>query len=307
MRHFIDVADSSREELEHILRSAAELRAAAPLFAGASGHGCLTNKRLAMLLQKPSLRTRVSFEVAVLQLGGSLLTLLPDEVGLGKRESVADVARVLGRMVDGIIARVYDHGTLLRLAEHSGVRVINALSDRSHPCQALADLLTIRDEFGSDLAERHVVFVGDGNNVALSLAEICLAFGLRFTLVCPRGYAGELERKRQISPQHRSLLAIESSVEQAVGDADVIYTDTWVSMGQEGGAEARRQALGPYQVNDALLDRCPDHTIVMHCLPAHRGEEITDAAIDGSRSRVFAQAENRLHAQRGLLSIMFHG
>lgn len=309
MQHLIDIRDHSREVLERILERSRQLRVKLATLppAGLADlpspaiEPVLAGRTLAMLLQKPSLRTRVSFQVATEQLGGSLLTLLPEEVGLGKRESAADVARVLGRMVDGVIARVFDHQLLKELAGHAGVPVINALSDHSHPCQALADLLTIWDEWDAAPAGRHVVFVGDGNNVALSLAEICAAFGVRLTLACPDGFAGEVAGLAEQS----ELVSVCSDPQAAVADADVVYTDTWVSMGQEAGARERRQALEAYQVNEALMSLAPAHAIVMHCLPAHRGEEITDAVMDGRQSRVFDQAENRLHAQRGLLSVMF--
>ncbi len=306
MQHFIRINDVSTPDLRRILEMAADLRRQRE--AGTPHVPVLEGKTLAMLLEKPSLRTRVSFEVAVRELGGSLISLRPDEVGLGQREPVADAARVLGGMVHGLIARVFEHHKLEQLAEHSGVPVINALSDRSHPCQALADAMTIIDEFGADVAGRTVVFVGDGNNVAHSLAAICARLGMRFTLVSPEGFelpSAVFEEIRRHEPSAQLELVRQPG--RAVIEADVVYTDTWVSMGQEEEAARRNAAFEGFQVNEALLQAAPAHAIVMHCMPAHRNCEITDAVIDGPRSRVIPQAHNRLHAQKGLLGVLYPG
>ena len=261
-------------------------------------HGpVLAGKTLAMLFQKPSLRTRVSFEQAMNELGGHAIVLGQHEVGLGERESVGDVTRVLSGMVHGIAARVGRHEQLVEMAESATVPIINMLSDRSHPAQALADAMTIIDEFApgdGDVSGRTVAFVGDGNNVARSLAAICRVLGMRFNLASPAGYG----------------LADDGFIHQtqdpaeAVRGADVIYADTFVSMGEEGEKQEKLKAFEGFQINRPLVNQAADHAIVLHCLPAYRGVEITDQVIDGPRSRVFSQAHNRLHAQKGLLSVL---
>ncbi len=304
MEHFIRINDASTSDLRRILELAADLRRQRE--AGVPHAPVLEGKTLAMLLEKPSLRTRISFQVAVRELGGAVISLRPDEVGLGQREAVADAARVLGGMVHGVIARVIRHSTLEEMAQHAGIPVINALSDQSHPCQALADALTMMDEFGPELTGRTVAFIGDGNNVARSLATISARLGMRFILASPQGYELPDEAFEEIrARQGDARLELVRSPREAVRDADVIYTDTWVSMGQEKEAEKRRRAFEGFQVNEQLLALAPPHAIVMHCLPAHRNVEITDAVIDGPRSRVFVQAHNRLHAQKGLLGVLY--
>ncbi len=303
MTHFITIADTSLADLRRILEAATRLRqerragqAHAPLLAG---------KTLAMIFEKPSLRTRVSFEQAMLELGGSAMVLHQHEVGLGHRESVADVARVLGGMVHGIAARVFEHEKLLQFAAHSTVPVVNMLSDHSHPCQALADVMTLRDEFGAELSGRTVAFIGDGNNVARSLATLCGRMGVNFVLASPPGYELERDFVDRIMAQVPGMnFELTHDPQQAVHEADAIYTDTWVSMGQEHQTQQRQNVFRDYQVNASLLAQAPPHAIVMHCLPAHRGQEITDEVLDGPRSRVFPQAHNRLHAQKGLLAVL---
>ena len=224
---------------------------------------------------------------------------------LGQRETVADFARVLSGMVTAIAARVFEHETLEEMATYASVPVINALSDRSHPCQAMADVMTLQDEFGADVAGRTVAFVGDGNNVACSLAQLCGKLGVRFVLASPPGFALEGSVYDAIRAQcpDADLQTVEDP-HAAVAEADAIYADTFVSMGQEGEKEARLKTFAPYQVNAELLAAAPDHAIVLHCLPAYRGIEITDDVMDGPRSRVFEQAHNRLHAQKGLLAVL---
>ena len=264
----------------------------------------LQGKTLGMIFQKPSLRTRVSFEMAMKHLGGDAIMLGPQEIGLGVRESVPDVARVLSRYVQGIMARVFDHNDVLELAENSSVPVINGLSDDYHPCQALADMLTIRENFGR-LQGLKLAFVGDGNNVAASVALACAHFGADFSIATPEGYEMKAPIREQayaIAKRNGVGLEMHTRPQAAVADADVIYTDTWVSMGQEAEANERAEEFYTFQVNAELLRQANSQAIVMHCLPAHRGDEITDEVMDGPRSRVFQQAENRMHAQKAVLA-----
>jgi len=313
MKHFLNIADHSPETITHILAVGLKLRSERQR--GVANAPVLAGKTLAMLFEKPSLRTRVSFEQAMNELGGHAIILGEHEVGLGKRESVADVTRVLAGMVHGVAARVFEHVHLQAMAAQDVLPVVNMLSDLSHPAQALADAMTIIDEFsppgssgtnsaekhsesdGFDLTGRTVAFVGDGNNVARSLAAICQSLGMSFTLASPKGY--ELAADGFIKVTHDPA--------EAVKDADVIYADTFVSMGEEGEKSAKLQAFADFQINQALLDHAPSHAIVLHCLPAYRGVEITDDVMDGPQSRVFPQAHNRLHAQKGLLAVLMGG
>ena len=247
-----------------------------------------------MLFEKPSLRTRVSFETAMLRLGGHALNLRPDEVGLGTREPPRDVARVLGGMVDGIMARLFAHGTLTELAEHSPVPVINGLTDHSHPCQALADALTLIERFG-DLSGITVAYVGDGNNVARSLAVVCDKLQASFRCCTPAGY--ELDAGRTPVEAFTDPVA-------AVKDVQVVYTDTWTSMGQEAEKAKRIADFAGFEVNDALLQHAAADAVVLHCLPAYRGSEISDAVMESDRCLAFPQAHNRLHAQVAVLATL---
>ncbi|HIC90181.1 MAG TPA: ornithine carbamoyltransferase, partial [Anaerolineae bacterium] len=264
----------------------------------------LVGRTLGMLFQKPSLRTRVSFEMGMIHLGGHALYLSPNEVGLGGRESVADVARVLSRYVDGIMARVFDHAHIQELAAYSRVPVINGLSDYNHPCQALSDLFTIYEKRGR-LRGLRLAFVGDGNNVAVSLAFACAKVGMDFVQASPPGYelpVDVVQRAQAIAEQQGSKIDITHDVRAAVAGVDVIYTDVWTSMGQEAEREERLRVFPPYQVNRELVAASGrDDVMVMHCLPAHRGEEITDEVADGPHSVLFEQAENRMHAQKAIL------
>ncbi|MBZ0290294.1 MAG: ornithine carbamoyltransferase, partial [Anaerolineae bacterium] len=255
----------------------------------------------AMVFQKPSLRTRVSFEVGMGHLGGHAVMIHPSEIGLGKRESIADVARVLSGYTQGIMARVFDHDHVLQLAQWASVPVINGLSDYSHPCQAMTDILTIYEHFGRTEGLR-LAFIGDGNNVAVSLLMACARFGIDFAIATPAGYElpqAELDRVAGWNTGI-TIRTLREPAEAAAG-ADIVYTDTWVSMGQEDEAEARVKVFAGYQVNDDLLKGADKHAVVMHDLPAYRGKEITDAAADGAQSIIFQQAENRLHAQKAIL------
>lgn len=306
MKHFISIAQTPTEDINEILQVAFRLRAERQ--AGKPNEPILSRMTLAMIFEKPSLRTRVSFEQAMLELGGHAIVMSNAEVGLGKREIAADVGRVLSGMVQGIMARVFEHQKLLDLVEYSTVPVINALSELSHPCQALADVMTLMDEFGSDLRGRTVAFIGDGNNVARSLAMICGRLGMHFTLACPKGYELDkpfIDRLRQQLPDMRFQTTYDAAA--AVREADALYSDTWISMGQEAEAEQRRVAFAKHQINAGLLAKAPRHAVVLHCLPAYRGYEITGDIIDGPQSRIFPQAHNRLHAQKGLLAVLMGG
>lgn len=298
MRHFIDLTQWSSEELHHLLRLALHLKLE---WQAGGNKPVLAGKTLGMIFQKPSLRTRVSFEVGMMHLGGAAIMMGPSEIGLGQRESIADISRVLSRYVQGIMARVFAHQHVVELAQWATVPVINGLSDDRHPCQAMADILTIHEHFGHTEGLR-LTFVGDGNNVAASLALACAHFGIHFTIAPPPGY--ELP-----APIFEAAGTINSSVElrsitdpiDAVAGADVVYTDTWISMGQEAESADRLQAFQGYQINQALLRGASARAIVMHDLPAYRGKEITDEVADGPQSVIFDQAENRLHAQKAIL------
>lgn len=303
MRHFLHIADYSPKELQGLLDLAVQLKKER---ARGGNKPSLKGKVLGMVFQKPSLRTRVSFDMAMRHLGGDALYLSPAEIGLGQRESVADVARVLSGYVDAIMARTFSHQHVLDLAQWASVPVINGLSDYNHPCQALADALTIQEHKGQ-LKGLRVTYVGDGFNVANSLLHICAKLGAHFSIASPKGY--ELTDKvvalgREFAAASKSTLTLGHDPAAAVKDADVIYTDTWTSMGQEKEAEIRRQAFAGFQVNDELLSLARKDVIVLHCLPAHRGEEITDAVMDGPHSVVFPEAENRMHAQKAVLALL---
>lgn len=301
MKHLLSIEELSSEEIWQVLERARELKEERQRSGNAP---LLKGKVLGMIFQKPSLRTRVSFDVAMLHLGGHALYLSPAEIGLGQRESVADVARVVSRFVDGIMARVFAHSHVQELAAYSRVPVINGLSDAEHPCQALGDYLTIWEKKGR-LSDLKVAFVGDGNNVAVSLLFGALKLGLRMAVASPDGYRVPekvISRLREQGGADR--LTFTSDPVEAVRDAEVVYTDVWTSMGQEKEAEARRGLFPPYQVNAALVAKARPEAIVMHCLPAHRGEEITDEVADGPHSALFDQAENRLHAQKGILALL---
>ncbi len=303
-KDFLHVADFSPAELQSMLDLAIELKK--EYFAGGN-RPLLQGKTLAMIFQKPSLRTRVSFDMAMRHLGGDALYLSPAEIGLGKRESIADVARVVSGYVEAIMARVFDHEHVLELARWADVPVINGLSDYNHPCQAMADALTIQEEFGT-LKGVNVTYVGDGNNVAVSLMHVCAKLGANFTIASPEGYdlpAAAVEVAREFARESGSQLAFLRDPHQAVAGAQVIYTDTWTSMGQEEEAKKREAVFPPYQVNASLVAEADKDAIVMHCLPAHRGQEITDEVADGPHSRLFPQAHNRLHAQKAVLARLF--
>lgn len=289
---FLDIAQLNAEHLTALVDLASDMKAGR--WAGTP----LSGRALALVFQKPSMRTRVSFQVGIQRLGGSAITLTDQEIGLGSRESVEDVARVLERYVDGIVARLYSHRDLVALADASNKPVINALTDGSHPCQILADLLTIRESIGRLDDTSPVAFVGDCNNVARSLMEAATLLRFPLTVITPPAYAP------RIAVADRAPAVRATSDLRAVEGAAVVYTDVWTSMGHEAEAEVRRERFVEYQVNEELMALAP-HAVFMHCLPAHRGEEVTAGVIDGQRSVVFDQAENRLWAQMALLASIF--
>jgi ornithine carbamoyltransferase len=267
----------------------------------------LAGKTLAMIFEKPSLRTRVSFAVATTHLGGSPLLLRQEEVGLDTREPTPDVARVLSGMCDGIMARTFAHEKVVQLAKYGSVPVINGLTDYSHPCQAMADLMTMREHFGS-LSGRTLAYIGDGNNVARSLAVACGKLGVRFVIASPPGYTLPGEEVDSVMAQLPDMdFVVADSPQEAARDADVLYTDTWVSMGQEQEKAQRIADFHGYQIDAALLAAAPSHAMVMHCLPAYRGLEISAEVMESPRSLVFPEAENRLHFQKGLLAVLLGG
>jgi ornithine carbamoyltransferase len=304
MKDFITIGDCTAAELRHFMNIAKQLKE--QFKKTGRNDPILAGKILALVFEKPSLRTRVSFTAAMMQLGGSVLMLRGEEVGLGVREPVQDVARVLSGMINGIMARTFDHANVVALAKYATVPVINGLTDYSHPCQAMADLMTIEEHFGS-LEGRTIAFIGDGNNVARSLATACTRFGMRLIVAAPPGYeldGGEIER---ITPASQKQFQSTHDPVEAVKQADVLYTDTWVSMGQEQEKEARVEAFAGFTIDEKLLAAAPAKAIVLHCLPAYRGLEITDSVMEGPRSRVFQQAENRLHFQKALLAVLMAG
>lgn len=296
MKHFLSINDISKDDALFLLAEAARLKTQLQENLEEQQR-YLRGKSLAMIFEKASLRTRVSFDVGFYQLGGHALYLSPAEIGLGKRESIADVAEVLSRMADGIMARVFRNSDLRELAEHARVPVINGLCDVEHPCQALADLLTIQEHKG--LENRRVAYLGDGNNVCHSLMLLCTKLGLSFAAGVPEGYepdASIVERARQDGE-----VLITNNPGEAVANADVVYTDVWTSMGQEEESSLRLQIFPPFQVNAPLMSHAKPDAIVLHCLPAHRGEEISAEVMDSPQAKVFDQAENRLHAQKAVL------
>ncbi len=301
-KNLLSVLDLTPEAARNLLNNALDVK-------NGRTNGIPRGKILALLFEKPSLRTRVSFEVAMERLGGKTIYLSPAEVGLGKREPVADVARVLERYVDIIAARVFSHESLIGLSENAGIPIINALSDKEHPCQALADMLTIMEHIGSVRGTK-IAYIGDGNNVASSLMILSAMLGADFSIASPQGYEIQpdvTEQALNYALESGSRIECLENPLAAVRGADVIYTDTWTSMGQEEEAEKRRADFSGYQVNSELLCHAPERVIVMHCLPAHRGEEITGDILDGPHSVVFDQAENRAHVAGAVIAYLLGG
>jgi ornithine carbamoyltransferase len=297
-KDFISLHDLSVENVQALFDLALHMKANPEKY-----EGTLSGLTMAMIFEKPSLRTRVSFETGMTQLGGHAIYLGPSDISLGKRESVPDVARTLDRMVDVIMARTFSHESILQLAEYAEVPVINGLSDLLHPCQALADYLTILEKKGT-LKGLTLAFVGDGNNVAHSLMFGGARTGVNVRVVCPEGFDPKPEvvaQAREDARETGAEIVVTHDIEAGVSGADVVYTDVWASMGQEAEAEARKAVFRPFQVNAALMARAKEDALFMHCLPAHRGDEVTDEVIDSWQSVVFDEAENRLHAQKAVI------
>jgi ornithine carbamoyltransferase len=297
-KDFLSIRDFSPQEIRHFLHVACQLKA----HPAAYSH-MLRGKTLAMIFEKPSLRTRVTFDVGIEELGGHPLYLSPAEISLGKRESVYDVAKNLERMVQGIMIRTFAHDIVVDMARHASIPVINGLTDYSHPCQAMADYLTMLEVKGR-IAGLKVAYIGDGNNVAHSLMFAGAQLGAHVWVATPPGYEPDSQAVAWAAVRSATTDAnctITNDPNLAVSDADVIYTDVWTSMGQEAEAKARRNIFQPYQVNAELFGKAKPDAIFMHCLPAHRGDEVTDDVIDSPRSFVFQQAENRLHAQKAIM------
>ncbi len=304
MDDFLAVSDLSSAEVQDLLDLAIRLKK--EYFDGGNPP-LLKGKVLGMIFQKPSLRTRVSFDMAMRHLGGDALYLSPSEIGLGQRESIADVARVLSGYVHALMARVFAHEHVLELAKWASIPVVNGLSDYNHPCQAMADALTIEEKFGVRKA-LNVAFVGDGNNVAVSLMHVATKLGWNFVIANPEGYdlnPRAVEIARATARETGSQLKFLRDPHEAVKEAHVIYTDTWTSMGQEEETARREKVFPPYQVNAKLVSEAEKDVIVMHCLPAHRNHELTDEVADGPHSVIFPQAHNRLHAQKAILARLF--
>ena len=302
MRHFLSSADLTRDAALQVFQLAADLKQRWK--AGRRGTP-LAGRTMALIFEKPSLRTRVTFEVGIVQLGGRAVYLSGAEIGLGTRESVADVARNLARWVDGIAARVYAHATIETLARHATVPVINGLSDSEHPCQALADFFTLWER-GVDIGAMRLAWIGDGNNVCHSVVLLGALLGASTVVACPPGYEPAprvLDAARRLGGR----VEVTEDARKAAAGADVIYTDVWTSMGQEAERVRRQEAFSRYQVNETIVGFAKPSVLVMHCLPAHRGEEITDAVLDGPHSIALDQAENRLHAQKAVILTLLGG
>ncbi len=297
MKHLRNLIDLSVDDFHTILDWSLRLKASL-----AKGHrpDLLKNRTCALVFEKASLRTRVSFETAMAHLGGTALYLTGD-AGWRERETIADFVRVLGEYCDFLVCRAFSQSTIEELASHNVLPIINGLTDESHPCQALADVLTMHEHLGGKLEGRQLTFVGDGNNVVRSLARACAFVGMRFRLACPRKYQLPESFLEELSSDPALDFDQSEDISSMVRDADFLYTDVWTSMGQEAENEARKRAFAPYQLNANLLKMSPDRSRILHCLPARRGMEITDEVIDSSKSLVFPQAGNRLHAQKGLL------
>jgi ornithine carbamoyltransferase len=298
MKSFLSIKDCTYEELRELLDLSRRLK---KIYKSGGRDLCLSGKVLAMVFEKASLRTRISFQVAMTDLGGTAIYLKPEDIGIiGKREPARDMARVFARYVHGIMARTFAHETILELDKWADVPVINALSDWSHPCQAMADLMTAEEHFGT-LDGLTLAYIGDGNNVARSLAFACARFGMNLIIAAPKGYKLDRDTFEQANQMRPDSARQIDDPKEAVRNADIIYTDTWVSMGQEAEKEKRIADFQGYQINGELLKLAPSHAKIMHCLPAYRGYEITDEVMESPRSVVFDEAENRLHFQRALL------
>jgi ornithine carbamoyltransferase len=303
-KDFISVKDLTKRDIEEIFNLTDKLKISKSKFSKV-----LAGKTLALIFQKPSNRTRVSFEVGMYQLGGNSIYLSPGEINLGIRETVEDVAKTLSRYVDGIVLRTFEHKNVLKMSRAATVPVINGLSDASHPCQAMADVYTIREKF-KNLNKITLAYIGDGNNVCNSLMLASAKVGLKINIGTPCGYEPDVsvvEEAKGIAKANKSSVSLFNNPSQAVRDADVVYTDVWASMGQEKETEERKKVFQDFQLNKNLLNLAKKGALIMHCLPAHRGEEITDEVIDSKNSVVFDQAENRMHVQKAILIKLLKG
>ena len=299
-KDFLSILDYERKELDAILKLCAEQKPLARRFALEPTH---PGRVLACIFHKPSLRTRISFEVAIRQLGGSSLYITDREIGIGSREAPKDVGAVLSRFVDAIMIRTFDQGLVEEMAENADIPVINGLTDLLHPCQALGDLFTVIERFGT-IEGKKVVFIGDGNNVARSWLNTAARFPFELVLCSPDGYQIEKEYVAEVEKSGKPNYTWLEDPRKAVEGADVVYTDVWASMGQEGESDERKKIFQPYQVNEELMSLAGKDCIFMHCLPAHRGDEVTDAVIDSPNSVVYEEAENRMHIQRAILAML---
>lgn len=297
-RDFLRLRDFSSEEIDHLLKRALELKS------GKDASKCpLIGKSIGLIFEKASTRTRVSFEVGIYQLGANSIYLNPKEIQLGRGETITDTAKTLSRYLDAIVIRTFTHSTLIDFASSSSISVINGLSDLHHPCQALADLMTVIEKRGK-LRGINLAYIGDGNNVANSLIEASSMMGINLVIACPKGFEPDPDVLKEQKTSAKSKIRIVRDPEDAAIGADVLYTDVWVSMGQEKEEKQKKKKFRAYQLNSKLVSYAKKDAIVLHCLPAHRGEEITDDVIDSPQSAVFDQAENRLHTQKALLEFL---
>ena len=296
-KDFLHVDDYDLDKLNEILDKAKWIKNS---FKNGLDYAPFKNKTMSMIFAKPSARTRISFETGFYRLGGHALYLGPNDIGIGKRESVADIARVLSRFNDMIMARLFDHNHVLELAEHASVPVVNGLTDFNHPCQIMADIFTISEKFDS-LDGITISYVGDGNNIVHSWLELASILPINFNIVCPENFLPDMDLVEKTKNKNISSIKIFHDPHDGVLDSDVIYTDVWASMGQKEEAENRRKIFAPFQVNDALMNASGKDTIFMHCLPAERGVEVTDSVCDSLNSVIFDQAENRMHAQNAIM------
>jgi len=296
-KDFLQINDLSQDQIYEIFDKAEWIKSK---FKNRESYKPFDGMTLAMIFAKPSARTRVSFETGYYRLGGHALYLGPNDIGIGKRESVSDIARVLSRFNDMIMARLFDHQHILDLAKHASVPVVNGLTDHNHPCQIMADALTIKEHLGS-IENKSIAYVGDGNNIVHSWLYLAMRVPIKFTVVCPDGYNPDMDLVKKAQDGGLSEISISHDPMDGVKGADVIYTDVWASMGQKEEAEKRRRIFEPFQVNDAMMKATGQETLFMHCLPAERGVEVTDSVCDADYSIIFDQAENRMHAQNAIM------
>ena len=304
VRHFLHISDFEADDLREILQLATELKVK---FRARDEYRPFTDRSLVMIFAKPSARTRVSFETGFAWMGGHALFLGPNDIGIGKREAIKDIARLFSRYNDLMMARLFDHAHILELAEHATIPVINGLTDYNHPCQIMADIFTIQEHLPGQEGVK-VVYLGDGNNVVHSWLRLAMRLPLHFSCCCPQGYEPDADTVAEARGAGISTIEVLHDPQTAVADADVIYTDVWASMGQKDEADAREKVFAPYQVNSTLMAATGRETLFMHCLPAERGREVTDAVMEADYSIVFDQAENRMHVQNAIMAwLVEHG